>query len=389
MKNSDKYFYRTTEKVQLCKAIESYVSRHYDPKKAMEIVKKCEALDEARKELISLKHSEDAQMHKSLLIFYYNGLRYLDSNFKFKVDGDSCVNIWFIWRDSLTGQEYFAEEGLALEMNSILFNLAAWIHNMGSTLPLTKDSVKTISMEFQNAAWIFDYMNGTLENLDSKLRGVDFRSDNLKRLQALQLAQSQYCFFKKAVMAEMKDGLICQLSRGVYKFFAEADGYVQGSLKNSLEKYCNYPITTTKCYVETYGAISNLYRAKEIFSTLSEDGSGSGLAIGHCMKASRILSSIKSDNESVQESVGKRLEESEILRVKLIEINNNVYMEAIKSESFLPEIEEKIFAIARSMEDALTKEYTQSWTKKPDADSNDVSFFPGDFYRITKNMTQT
>jgi hypothetical protein len=79
--------------VQLCKAIESYVSRHCDPKKAMEIVKKCEALDEARKELISLKHSEDAQMHKSLLIFYYNGLRYLNSNFKFKIDDDSCVNI--------------------------------------------------------------------------------------------------------------------------------------------------------------------------------------------------------------------------------------------------------------------------------------------------------
>lgn len=79
---------------------------------------------------------------------------------------------------------------------------------MGSTLPLTKDSVKNISMEFQNSAWIFDYMHTTLENLDSSLRGVDFRSDNLKRLKALQLAQSQFCFFKKAEMTEMKDGLI-------------------------------------------------------------------------------------------------------------------------------------------------------------------------------------
>lgn len=186
---------------------------------------------------MALKYSEDAQMHKTLLIFYYTGLKYLESKFQFRLNDSDAVNIAFTWRDSMTGQEYTSTEGLELEMNSILFNLAAVMNNIGSTIPITADSIKTISMEFQSAAWVYDHMCKTLEKLNSDLRGLDFRADNLKRLMALQLAQSQYCFFKKAELAEMKPGLISKVAKQVHDYFRDADCHAKTALKSELEKY--------------------------------------------------------------------------------------------------------------------------------------------------------
>lgn len=131
-------------------------------------------------------------MHKNLLIFYYNGLKYLNSQFKFKLYSENAINIAFVWRDSLSGTEYLSQEGLDLEMNSILYNLAVCLHNMASSLPLSKDSVKAISQEYQYAAWIFQEIGKNLDGLDSQMIGVDFRADNLQRLIALELAHSQY-----------------------------------------------------------------------------------------------------------------------------------------------------------------------------------------------------
>lgn len=183
-------------------------------------------------------------MHKNLLIFYYNGLRYLNSQFKFKLHSDNAINIAFVWRDSLSGTEYLSNEGLELEMNSILYNLAVCLHNMASSLPLSKDSVKFISHEFQFAAWIFQEIGKNSESLDSHMRGIDFRTDNLARLVAIELAQSQYCFFKKAELAGMKSELIAKVARQTWYYFSQANSLVTGTLKSELEKYCNYPLKT-------------------------------------------------------------------------------------------------------------------------------------------------
>ena len=86
---------------------------------------------------------------------------------------------------------------------------------------------------------------------------------------------------------------------------------------------------------------------------MKEEGRGAGLAIGHCTKASRILSGLTTDNEVIQENIKKKLAESEALRASLQDINKAVYMEPIIAESKLPEIEPKNFAILRSMEDQL------------------------------------
>ena len=99
--------------------------------------------------------------------------------------------------------------------------------------------------------------------------------------------------------------------------------------------------------------MAHFYRAKELEAEMKEEGSGAGLAIGHCTKASRILSGLTIDNEAIQENIKKKLTEAEELRASLNDINKAVYMEPIVAESKLPEIEAKNFAILRSMEEQL------------------------------------
>jgi len=351
--------YRKTVNVPLLKAIETHVARNMNPDRARKVVKNCEALDEARRELVALKHWEDPHKYKKLLIFYYNGLRYLDSKFTFKHEDAEAVNIFFTWQDSYSGHEYVSTEGLELEMNSILYNLAAVMNNMASTSPITIDSIKYISMDFQSAGWIFDHMCSTLEALSQELRGIDFRFDNLKRLVALELAQSQYWFFKKAELSGMKPGLVSKLARHVWVYFIEAEGYVSGTLKLEYEKFWPYLIKLTSVYTQCYDAISHMYKAKEMLSTIKEDGSGAGILLGHLTVSSRILSSLKTVNEAVQQNIQTRLDESEVLREEATSMNDNIYHDTIIREKDLPKLESKNFAVLRSIEEEINENFSK------------------------------
>lgn len=120
------------------------------PNEARKVAAKCKKLSEARDEITQLNFSSDAYMLKDTLIFYYNGLKYLEANFPFepqikkgpKVEAlDDYVHIQFTWKDSVTGVEY-TSKGLQLELNSVLFNLGVVLSNCGSRKPLTKDSIK-------------------------------------------------------------------------------------------------------------------------------------------------------------------------------------------------------------------------------------------------------
>jgi hypothetical protein len=351
--------HRTTVNIPLIQAIETYVSKRMDPGRAKKVVNNCKALDQARREISNLKHSEDAVQYRKLLIFYFNGLRYLDSKFKFKYGDVDAVNLSFTWRDSCSGQEYISTDGLELEMNSILFNLGAVMNNIASTTPITIDNIKYVSMDFQSSAWFFDHLWTTLETLPSEFRGIDFRGDNLKRLIALELGQSQFLFFKKAELSGMKPGLISKLIRQTWIYFTEAEGYVTGTLKLEYEKYCPYLIKLTSVYTHSYNAVSHLYKAKELHALVKKSGNGVGTALGHWTVASRILSSLKTVNEVVQQNIQKRLEEAEALRSLLIDLNQSVYNEPAVSEDSLPKLESKNFAILRSMENEISENFSK------------------------------
>ncbi|CAI2383258.1 unnamed protein product [Moneuplotes crassus] len=376
---------RTTEKVILATQIQKYIHKTYGEKVAASIVRKCQTLDEARKELASLKYSNDAQMHKDLLIFYYNGLKYLNSQFSFKLYDEHAVDIGFLWRDSLSGIEYISHQGLDLEMNSILYNLAICIHNMSYNLPVTKESLKTMSLNFQQAAWIFQEVKNNAKNIDPGLRGVDFRLDNLNRLILIELAHSQYCFFKKAELTECKPKLIARIARQTWRYFHNANILVKGTLKLELEKYCNYPLNTIKGYAQIYDGISIMYTAKYLFPKIKQGKTKFSDVYGYCIEASRILSGVSFDNDQVMDGVNIRLQENEVLRKELGQMNDLIYHEIPTKADKLPPIELKNYAVLRSLEDELNKEFIGAWISSEKIKSQNGKDYNYDKYDPSSN----
>jgi len=69
--------------------------------------------------------------------------------------------------------------------------------------------------------------------------------------------------------------------------------------------------------MDTYNAISNFYSAKDQLNKVKNEGGDMEVALGYCNKALRLFSSIKADNDSVQESLKERLKESEEIKEEL------------------------------------------------------------------------
>lgn len=83
-----KSIFRGTKQVPLVDAVESYVARNRGPDEARKVVAQCKRLEEARHEITVMNFSDNAYMLKDTLIFYYNGLKYLEANFPFEGEED-------------------------------------------------------------------------------------------------------------------------------------------------------------------------------------------------------------------------------------------------------------------------------------------------------------
>lgn len=73
---------------------------------------------------------------------------------------------------------------------------------------------------------------------------------------------------------------------------------------------------------------------------------------------------MKIDNDSVQQNVQKRLNESEELREKLTDINKQIYHERVISQQELPPLEAKNYAILRNMEEQLNQSMEEAFKQK-------------------------
>lgn len=172
-----------------------------------------DSLDKDRKELMSLKSAEEARNYKNIYLRYYKGLLYLKTKHKFSDNGDDSINLRFSWNDSITGEKYISKGGIDLEICSILYNLAAIIGNTGALNTPSKSTLRDMSHDFKNSAWLFNQLLEKADSLPSDQRGFDFSSANLKRHALLQLAQAQYCTFKLAEIKEAKTKFIASLAK--------------------------------------------------------------------------------------------------------------------------------------------------------------------------------
>jgi hypothetical protein len=206
--------YRKTEDIPLYESIEGYVVRNFGPREFEQIKPQIKKLQEQRTEIAGMSSVDDVLLlenYEKMLISYYIGMSFIQKKFTFG-SKDDCVKLAFPWKDSQTAEKKSSKTDLSLELNSILYNLGAVMNNIGVHTPLEGDAVKTVSQRFQEAAWIFDYMKKTTDSLAPSSRSHDFTVENLLFHSTIQLAQSQYCFFKKAEGNNMSPAIMTKIT---------------------------------------------------------------------------------------------------------------------------------------------------------------------------------
>lgn len=89
-------------------------------------------------------------------------------------------------------------------------------------MDLSNDGIKEASKLFQQAAWVFEHLRSIVTSLQPSEISVDFTAESLGMLSNLMLAQAQYLFYKKAMDAGMKAGVLSKVSMQVSEYFKKS-----------------------------------------------------------------------------------------------------------------------------------------------------------------------
>mmetsp|Transcript_30717 Transcript_30717/g.30242 ORF Transcript_30717/g.30242 Transcript_30717/m.30242 type:complete len:85 (-) Transcript_30717:186-440(-) len=84
-----------------------------------------------------------------------------------------------------------------------------------------------------------------------------------------------------------------------------------------------------------------MYTAKYLFPKIKQGKTKFSDVYGYCIEASRILSGVSFDNDQVMDGVNIRLQENEVLRKELGQMNDLIYHEIPTKADKLPPIELK------------------------------------------------
>lgn len=347
--------YRVTQAVPLYETLESYIVKYHGPNEFKSVQSAVKALHECRTEISQLTCYDDPillQKYNKILIDYYVGMSFLSTKFKFGDDSES-IDITWVWQDSLTGEKKFTNKDLSLELNSVLYNLGAVINNMGTHTPIEGENIKTISQKFQESAWIFDHLKESSKSLSPSTRSHDFSVENLLFLSTLQLAQSQYCFFKKADNAKMSAAMMAKITNQLKTFFEDTERYARSS--PVLKKGTYLP--TIAFYKSYYQALAFYHKGMEAKDDVKNKGEGMGIAGGLLKKSLALIETAgKLAESSTRDACAAKKAAFTAEYEEICLQNKNVYFEKDASDKELESIafESKNFTLYRSIEAQLT-----------------------------------
>ena len=147
----------------------------------------------------------------------------------------------------------------------------------------------------------------TSETLAPSCRSHDFTVENLMYQSTIQLAQSQYCFFKKAESNNMSAAILAKITQQLKGFFDDAAKYWQTSKTLKKGGY----LTNTMFYCSYYNAVAHYYKGIEIKDGAEEAGSGMGLAEGHLKYAIKLLESADTYDSRTKSALAARQKQVE------------------------------------------------------------------------------
>ncbi len=128
------------------------------------------------------------------------------------------------------------------------------------------------------------------KDLQPSARSHDFSVENLMFLSTLQLAQSQYCFFKKADNAKMSSAVLAKISNQLQSFFSDTERYAKSSpvLKKSAH------LGTIGFYKSYYLGLAHYHKGMELRTIAEGNGEGMGIAGGVIAHSMALLAKAKS-----------------------------------------------------------------------------------------------
>jgi programmed cell death 6-interacting protein len=125
----------------------------------------------------------------------------------------------------LTLTSAVSQPNLLLERLSVLYNIGALYSQLATSQSrTTSESLKRACQYFQHSAGTFNLLltPSSALRLPPGILVEDFKEATLTCLKFLMLAQAQECFWQKAVLGQMKDGLIARLASQVSEFYEQA-----------------------------------------------------------------------------------------------------------------------------------------------------------------------
>eukprot|EP00124_Ichthyophonus_hoferi_P003733 Ihof_evm1s345 gene=Ihof_evmTU1s345 len=131
---------------------------------------------------------------------------------KFPITGQSAIRITFSYGDSLRGGRKQKSGEIYYEAACVMYNYAATMSQMGSSITLDDSGCKAACSHFQGAAGAFAYIRDHLHGKFPMSVQPDLTVDCLSALSTLCLAQAQECFLHKAILGRMKEGVLSRLA---------------------------------------------------------------------------------------------------------------------------------------------------------------------------------
>jgi hypothetical protein len=129
------------------------------------------------------------------------------------------------------------------------------------------------------AGWIFDQLKSKVGGLQPSEVSTDFTSDSLSMLSDLCLAQAQYLFYRKAVGAGMKAGILSKTSMQVADYFKNA--YQHSQTNAGIKQYDSGRFAGVMHYHSYYfESMAYLCLAIDSYKQVETTSRGMGVAIG-------------------------------------------------------------------------------------------------------------
>lgn len=208
--------FRKGTALSLSTAVRQYISTKYDQHPDM-FRQDLEVIDALQRDAVNVREAHQSGVKK--LQAYAAQLVWMGGKFPIDIGAD------FTWYPSLgyNTERPIVHNNLKFELANILYNLAALYSQLAiASNRSATEGLKTAAAYFSMSAGVLKHLK---DDVVTELRTTppeDMDEHTLESLLQLQLAQSQECFWQKAVMDGYKDASIAKLAARVSDLYNTA-----------------------------------------------------------------------------------------------------------------------------------------------------------------------